>query len=185
MKQEVIELVEQAKNNKEAAFTKLYNMYYKTIWFTVYNIVKNVDVTEDLISVVFTKAFQKLPLYTEHISFEMWLKTIAVNSSIDYIRRMKNEKLNNYIDAEDTFIQLNDYAPSPEESTIVKEQLKLVEQILPTLKKRYRDLILAKLEGKSYKDLSEQFALSEDKIKTDLHKARKQLRNKLSLLTNT
>ena len=92
MKQEIINLVEQARNNEERAFTTLYNKYYTTVWFTVYNIVKNRDVTEDLISIVFTKAFKKLDLYTEHISFEMWLKTIAVNSSIDYIRKMKNEK---------------------------------------------------------------------------------------------
>lgn len=185
MKQEVITLVEQAKNNEERAFTMLYNKYYNTVWFTIYDIVKNRDVTEDLISVVFTKAFKKLDLYTEHISFEMWLKTIAVNSSIDYIRRMKNEKLNNYIDDEDNTIQLEGYQQSPEESLIIKEKLQLVEQIIPTLKKRYRDLLIAKLEGKSYKELSEQFALSEDRIKTDLHKARKTIKNKLSLLTNT
>lgn len=185
MKQEIIDLVEQARNNDEKAFTKLYNKYYNTVWFTVYNIVKNRDVVEDLISVVFTKAFQKLSLYTEHISFEMWLKTIAVNSSIDYIRRMKNEQLNNYIDSDDNFIQLDDYAPSPEEDIILKEKVRFIDKILPTLKRRYRDLILAKLEGKSYKELSEQFALSEDKIKTDLHKARQQLKKKLSLLTNT
>lgn len=185
MKQEIINLVEHARNNEERAFTTLYNKYYTTVWFTVYNIVKNRDVTEDLISVVFTKAFKKLDLYTEHISFEMWLKTIAINSSIDYIRRMKNEKLNNYIDEEDNTIQLDDYQPSPEDSLIVKEKLKLTEQLIPTLKKRYRDLLMAKLEGKSYKELADQFALSEDRIKTDLHKARKQLKNKLSLLTNT
>ena len=163
----------------------LYNKYYNSCWFTVYNIFKNRNVTEDLISVVFTKAFKKLDLYTEHISFEMWLKTIAVNSSIDYIRRMKNEKLNNYIDDEDNPIQLEGYQQSPEDSLIIKEKLQLVEQIIPTLKKRYRDLLTAKLEGKSYKELSEQFALSEDRIKTDLHKARKTIKNKLSLLTNT
>ena len=185
MKQEIIELVEQAKNNKESAFTKLYNEYYNTVWFTIYNIVKNKDVTEDLISVVFTKAFQKLDLYTEHISFEMWLKTIAVNSSIDYIRRMKNEKLNNYIDDEESNVQITRIEKSPEEKLILQENIELLEKILPTLKKRYRDLITAKLEGKSYKDLSEQFALSEDKVKADLHKARKQLRNKFELLTNS
>ena len=98
---------------------------------------------------------------------------------------MKNEKLNIYIDDEDNTIQLEGYQQSPEESLIIKEKLQLVEQIIPTLKKRYRDLLIAKLEGKSYKELSEQFALSEDRIKTDLHKARKTIKNKLSLLTNT
>ena len=53
MKQEIIDLVEQAKNGSERAFNKLYDIYYKTMWFTIYNIVKNRDVTEDLISVVF------------------------------------------------------------------------------------------------------------------------------------
>lgn len=185
MTQEIITLVEQAKNKNEAAFTKLYNTYYKTIWYTIYNVVKNTDVTEDLISVVFTKAFQKLELYTQHVSFEMWLKTIAINSAIDYIRRMKNENLNNYLDDEENTIQLTGSDISPEDKLILQEKVQLLEKIIPTLRKKYRDLLLAKLEGKSYKDLSEQFALSEDKIKADLHKARKQLRNKFHLLTNS
>ena len=151
MKQEIIELVEQAKNNKEKAFTMLYNEYYNTVWFTIYNIVKNKDVTEDLISVVFTKAFQKISLYTEHVSFEMWLKTIAINSSIDYIRRMKNENLNNYIDDEENTIQLTGSENSPEENFILQEKMQFLEKIIPTLKKKYRDLLMAKLDGKSYK----------------------------------
>ena len=125
MTQETINLVEQAKNGSERAFSELYNKYYNTVWFTVYNIVKNKDVTEDLISVVFTKAYTKMDSYTEHVSYEMWLKTIAVNSSIDYIRRMKNEKLNNYIDDEETTIQLSDVTNSPEDDVIIKEKLKL------------------------------------------------------------
>ena len=82
MKQEIINLVEQAKTGSERAFSELYNKYYKTVWFTIYNIVKNRDVTEDLISVVFTKAYMKMDSYTEHISYEMWLKTIAELTAI-------------------------------------------------------------------------------------------------------
>ena len=48
MTQDIINLVEQAKNGSERAFNKLYDKYYKTMWFTIYNIVKNRDVTEDL-----------------------------------------------------------------------------------------------------------------------------------------
>ena len=46
MTEELINLVEQAKNGSERAFNKLYNKYYNTIWFTVYNIVKNIDVED-------------------------------------------------------------------------------------------------------------------------------------------
>lgn len=180
MKQEIINLVEQAKTGSERAFSELYNKYYKTVWFTVYNIVKNRDVTEDLISVVFTKAYMKMDSYTEHLSYEMWLKTIAVNSAIDYIRRMKNEKLNNYIDDEETTIQLSDVEKSPEDSFIVKEKLKLALEAIPTLKKQYRDLIQSRIEGLSYKDIAEKLAIDELTVKSNLNKARNILKQKIN-----
>lgn len=180
MKQDVINLVEQAKKGSQRAFNKLYDKYYKTMWFTIYNIVKNKDVTEDLISVVFTKAYMKMDSYTEHISFEMWLKTIAVNSSIDYIRRMKNEKLNNYIDDEETTIQLSDVMNSPEEDAIIKERLKLTLEAIPTLKKNYRELIQSRIDGLSYKDIAEKLAMNELTVKSNLNKARNILKQKIN-----
>lgn len=178
MKQEIIDLVEQAKNGSERAFSKLYKKYYNTVWFTIYNIVKNRDVTEDLISIVFTKAYLKRESYTEHISYEMWLKTIAIHSSIDYIRRMKNEQLNNYIDDEDNTIQLPDVVNSPEEEMVLKEKLKLTLEAIPTLKKKHRDLIQARMEGLSYKEIGEKLAMNELTVKSELNKARSKLKQK-------
>ena len=178
MTQDIIDLVEQAKNGSERAFSKLYDKYYKTMWFTIYNIVKNRDVTEDLISVVFTKAYLKRESYTEHISYEMWLKTIAVHSSIDYLRRMKNEQLNNYIDDEDNTIQLSDVTNSPEDELVLKEKLKLTLEAIPTLKKKYRDLLQARIEGLSYKQIGERLAMNELTVKSELNKARSKLRQK-------
>lgn len=180
MKQDVIDLVEQAKNGSVRAFNTLYNKYERTVWFTVYNIVKNRDVADDLVSVVFTKAYMKMESYTEHISYEMWLKTIAVNSAIDYLRRMKNEKLNNYIDDEETTIQLSDVAKSPEEDLIIKEKLKLTLEALPTLKRQYRELIQSRIEGMSYKDIAEKLAIDELTVKSNLNKARQILKQKIS-----
>lgn len=183
MKQEIINLVEQAKNGSERAFNKLYNMYKPNIWFTIYNIVKNADVADDLTSVVFTKAYQKLDSYINHISFEMWLKTIAVNTSIDYIRRTKNEKLNNYIDEDDNPIQLNDLGKSPEEEIILQETVRITNELIPTLKKQYKDLLEARIQGMSYKDISKKFALNESAVKSLLNKARQKLKQKLSNIT--
>lgn len=180
MTQEVIDLVEQAKNGSERAFNKLYDKYYKTVWFTVYNIVKNRDVTDDLISVVFTKAYMKKESYVDHISYEMWLKTIAVHTSIDYLRKMKNEQLNNYIDDDEYTIQLSDVADSPEDDMIIKEKLKLTLEAIPTLKKKYRDLIQARMEGLSYKDIAEKLAMNELTIKSNLNKARQLLKQKIN-----
>lgn len=74
MTQEIIDLIEQAKKGSQKAFSELYYRYKSNIWYTILNVVKNTDVADDLTSIVFTKAYEKLSTYVNHISFEMWLK---------------------------------------------------------------------------------------------------------------
>ena len=88
-KQQLFDLIKQAKEGKQIAFTKLYEKYKQTIYITIYRIVNNRDVADDLTSITFVKAFSKISSYVNNISFEMWLKTIAINSSIDYIPILK------------------------------------------------------------------------------------------------
>ena len=180
MTEELISLIEQAKSGSQKAFSELYYRYKSNIWFIIMNIVKNTDVADDLTSVVFTKAYEKLSTYVDHISFEMWLKTIAVNSAIDYIRRTKKEQLNNYVDSEENTIQLSDTCQSPEIDMIMKEKLAIVLKTSPTLKQKYQDIIKLRLEGLSYKEIADKLAMDESKVKSDLNKARQ----KLKKLTN-
>jgi len=180
MTEETIKLIEQVRNGSDRAFSKLYKMFSTSIWITIYNVVKNKDVADDLVSIVFTKAFKKFDTYVEHISFEMWLKTIAVNTSIDYIRRTKNEKLNNYIDDDTVCLQINSLEKSPEDLMIMKQNMDIISKCIPQLRKRYRDLIQARMDGKSYKQISEELAIPEASLKSALSKAR----NKLKKLIN-
>ena len=142
------------------------------------SVVRNTDIADDLTSVVFTKAYEKLSMYTQHISFNMWLKTIAVNASIDYIRRNKKEQLNNYVDEDESPIQLSTLERSPEEDLILKEKLDIVLQAIPTLKRKYRDLINARIDGMSYKEIADKLAMNELAVKGDLNKARQKLKQK-------
>ena len=176
MKEEDKLLVEQARNGSEIAFNKLYSKYYKTVWFSAYKIVHNSDVADDITSIVFTKVYLKFSSYTNHISFEMWLKTITVNTAIDYIRRNKKEQLNNYIDEEESTIQLSGLDKSPEENFIYKQNVDIVMNCIGRLKKRYRDLIYARLDGKSYQQISEELAIPEATVKSCLNKARARLK---------
>lgn len=176
MKEEEKLLVEQARNGSERAFSTLYNTYKKTVWYTAFKVVNNADVADDITSQVFTKVYLKLKSYTHHLSFEMWLKTITVNTAIDYIRRNKKEQLNNYIDEEDSTIQLSGLEHSPEDNLIFQQNINIVMDCIPRLKKKYRDLIYARLDGKSYQQISEELAIPEATVKTCLNKARQRLR---------
>ena len=176
MKEEEKLLVEQARDGSERAFSTLYNTYKKTVWYTVFKVVNNADAADDVTSQVFTKVYLKLKSYTHHLSFEMWLKTITVNTAIDYIRRNKKEQLNNYIDEEDSTIQLSGLEHSPEDNLIFQQNINIVMDCIPRLKKKYRDLIYARLDGKSYQQISEELAIPEATVKTCLNKARQRLR---------
>lgn len=176
MKEEEKLLVEQARDGSERAFSTLYNTYKKTVWYTAFKVVNNADAADDITSQVFTKVYLKLKSYTHHLSFEMWLKTITVNTAIDYIRRNKKEQLNNYIDEEDSTIQLNGLEHSPEDNLIFQQNINIVMDCIPRLKKKYRNLIYARLDGKSYQQISEELAIPEATVKTYLNKARQRLR---------
>ena len=169
-------LIQQAKLGKQDAFTELYDRHHKLIRYIIYDIVKNEDVADDLLSVTFTKAFSRLESYVNPISFEMWLKTIAVNASIDYIRRTKKEQLNNYIDDDEYAGQLDSNTKSPEEQMILNQNVEVIMKCIPLLRKKYRDLIYARLDGKSYHQISEELAIPEATVKTCLNKARAKLR---------
>ena len=127
-------------------------------------------------SSVFTKVYLKLETFTQHISFEMWLKTITVNTAIDYVRKSKKEKLNDYIDDDTSSLQLGGLDNSPEENMIMQQNIDHVLECIPKLKKRYRDLIYLKLDGKSYKEIAQILALPENTVKTGLNKARNRLK---------
>ena len=55
-------------------------------------------------------------------------------------------------------------------------------ELLPTLCKKDRNLINARIEGLSYKDIALKYGMSEMAVKSDLNKARRRLKRKL--LTN-
>lgn len=181
-KLELLDLIKQAKESKQIAFTKLYNRFNKIIYNTIYNIVHNKDVADDLLSVTFTKAFLKINSYVNHISFEMWLKTIAINSSIDYIRRTKKEKYNYELDKEDNCLQISDSADcSPEDKFIYHETDKRITNALSRLQYRYRYILeLRVVQNLSYKEISEQLDLSESQVKSRLNKAREKLKQLLN-----
>lgn len=182
-KQELEDLIKQAKEGKQIAFTKLYNMYKQVIYYTIIQIVKNKDVADDLTSITFSKAFLKLDSYVNHISFEMWLKTIAVNSSIDYIRHYKKDSQLNWLDDNETCkIQLDSTADySPEETYLFKETSLLLEDCLSRLRFKYRQILLMRcIQNLSYKEISKELNLTEPQVKSLLNKARKKLKELLN-----
>jgi RNA polymerase sigma-70 factor (ECF subfamily) len=181
-RQQLFDLIKQAKEGKQYAFTQLYEKFKGIIHYTIYKIVNNKDAADDLLSITFIKAFSKLESYVNNISFEMWLKTIAINSSIDYIRRTKKENANYWLDDDTSTVQLRSSADySPEDNYIFNETDTRLTTAFSRLRYKYRHILeLRAIQNMSYKQISEELGLSESQVKSQLNKAREKLKQLLN-----
>ena len=176
MKEEEKLLIEQAKHGDQLAFQKLYDKYRRLIRYIIYDSLKNEEVTTDLVAITFEKAFKRLDYFVESISFEAWLKTIAINTVIDWIRKEQRKQYNLYIDDENSTIQVasdND----PETDLIKSESIDILRIALTRLRSKYRNLLeLRYFKGLSYEELSVELGIPMGTIKSDLIKAKRKLR---------
>jgi RNA polymerase sigma-70 factor (ECF subfamily) len=82
--------VQQAKSGDSEAFARLYDAYVERVYRYIHLRVSEDDLTEDLVSQVFLKAWENLNRYKIGSSpFIAWLYTIARNLVIDHYRAKK------------------------------------------------------------------------------------------------
>ena len=77
----------------EKAFTHLYDMYAKSLFAVISNLIKNTEEAEDVLQEVFVKIWKNLDTYNENKGrFYTWILNIARNTSID---RLRSKNFNN------------------------------------------------------------------------------------------
>ena len=131
------------KNSKDAAetFTELYEHYLPKVFRYISYRVGDMDLAEDLTSVVFEKALTKIDSYRSNkASFSTWLMTVARNTVIDHYR-VKSRKLT--ISIEET-LEIASEEASPEEEVIRKEELQRLGTYLRELSQQEREIISLK-----------------------------------------
>ena len=109
--EEVLSLIEK-KDAK--AYTYLYNMYSKSLFAVISNLIKNREEAEDVLQDVFVKIWKNIDSYNDEKGrLYTWMLNITRNTTIDkmrskgYNKSLKNQELDNFvsiIDTENKFI---------------------------------------------------------------------------------
>lgn len=171
MKEETKDLILEATNGNQIAYTKLHKKYYKSIWVTIYKIVKNRADTDDIASISFTKAFMNMDKFYKLISFEMWLKTIALNTALDFIKRQRDYDLS--LDDENIHMEIQSHQANPEGLMMRLELSGDILNVLDGLPQRMRSIItLRHIDELSYKEIAETLGISIGSVKSELHRAK-------------
>jgi RNA polymerase sigma-70 factor (ECF subfamily) len=81
------EIIDQCKEGKHMAQMRLYGTFYKRVYNACYRVLYNSLEAEDAMQESFLKAFANIEGYNDSVPFEAWLVRIAINTSIDKLRR--------------------------------------------------------------------------------------------------
>ena len=171
-------LIKEAKEGKQTAFTKLYNGHQAEVRRIVLSITKNKDVTDDIVSITFTKAFKNIQTFKKEVSFSMWLKSIATNSCIDFIRSTKTSSEKILVDS-DSVTELNvSNHDDPEKEYILKERLISIKENINELSPRAREILTLRYVGElQYQQIADKLGVSIGTVKSIISMAKKKLFN--------
>lgn len=168
---------------EQNAFGALVQKYQNRLFNGLVQIVRSHAEAEDLAQEAFVLAFTKLGSFQGNSAFYTWLYRIAYNLAITRIRRRKaNVSLDSQREAG---IDYASGGSSPSGRMEQNEQVNLVRTALDQLSEEHRTiLILREMEEMDYDALSEVLDLPIGTVRSRLHRAREQLREKMTTLTD-
>ena len=138
------QLMSQYKNGNEEAFTTLVNRHTKKIYTTIYLIVKDQYLAEDLLQETFMKVVNtiKTGSYNEEGKFLPWVTRIAHNLAIDYFRKTKRQPTIVMEDGSSVFNTLEFSERSIESKKIKEETHALLRNLIKELPDAQREVLM-------------------------------------------
>ena len=177
------EFVERVRNGDTEAFNPLVLKYQGKIYNLIYLRVQDRETARDLCQDVFLKAFQGLPRFRRDSTFYSWLYQIAVNCSIDFLRKRNRRRALMFealpIDA-DSELPMAQTLPCPAEALESEELGRIIRQAIRRLSPGQRRVFRLRYRKElPIKEIALRLNRSEGTVKTHLYHAHRRLRSML------
>jgi RNA polymerase sigma-70 factor (ECF subfamily) len=151
------------RNGNEAAFNLLVDRYQSKVFTTIFLIVKDQDVAEDLLQDVFVKVLHTLnsDKYNEEGKFQPWVMRIAHNLAIDYFRKAKRYPTILLEDGSNLLNSLSFAEDSSEEQRIKDETHAWVRNLIDELPEAQKEVVIMRhYLDMSFQEIAEQTGVS-------------------------
>ena len=173
------ELVGRSQDGDRQAFGELVAHFEPTVFAICLKRLRNRSEAHEVAQDVFIQAMRKIGQLREPERFAGWLRQIAVRLSINRAVRRPNEA----VTAPESFAGLAGGPDSPLDTMLRREQAKSLRGGLAKLKDLDRRTLIAfYFEGRSLKEMSDEFDSPIGTIKRRLHTARSRLKEELGEL---
>jgi RNA polymerase sigma-70 factor (ECF subfamily) len=173
-------LIVKAKDGDSGAYEVLVRKYQKSIYYLCRRMTGAHQSADDLSQETFIKAFFSLPKFKEEMSFFAWIRRIAVNSTLNYLKVRSRE------------MPLNENSPRiagnpglgpnlPEDELEHKRMHEVFRRALQSLPNDQRAVFILKIyEQQSYDDIARIMNIPHGTVMSRLSRARQKLRLALS-----
>jgi RNA polymerase sigma-70 factor, ECF subfamily len=172
------ELVERCRSGDERAFQELIDLYKDLVFALIARTVQDRSRAEDLAQDVFLRIHRGLPYFRGEARLSTWIYRIVANVCLQDQTRPHAAGPSVSLDDEKTRARVTPSAADPQFGDL--ELRDRLEKAIARLPANYRLLIAAHyLDGVQYEDLAEALQLPLGTVKTQLFRAKQQLRRLL------
>lgn len=192
-----VQLMLRFQQGDEDGFLKLFSKYQTRIIYFCFRFCGDQTLAEDLAQDVFLRVYQGARGYRPKAKFVTWLYRIAVNVCLNDARKQKKAWLFRSLDrtngadrmarpgaAADPDGRVPEYADesnvSAEDRMALRERDEKIKSALKKLPGEQRAAVLLRIyDDFSYREIADQMAVSEGKVKTLIFRGRQQMKEML------
>jgi len=171
-------IIEGCAEGKRSAQSALFNRYAPSMLAVCMRYARDRDEAEDILQEAFIKIFRNISTFRNEGSFEGWMKRVMINHALNYYRKKRKMPFMEDINAINETDILDREDPDPLPSPVSAEKLTSLIQKLPPGYRMVFNMYV--FEEFSHKEISMELNISENTSKTQLLKARRMLRKKIS-----
>ena len=173
------DLVSRACRGDQEAFRLIFERYSRPVISFIYDQVSDRELAEELTQETFVRAYRGLHTLRAETKLSTWLFGIAKNVARESLRA--RQRTNQQVDLDDKLVlNLSDRGPVPVKQLLNKELNEVIQNSLALLDEDKRLVFTLKVfQQCSYEEIAEITGFSIPKLKTDLHRARTEMRRRV------
>lgn len=180
------ELVARAIQGEKKALAEIVAQNERLVYNTALRLLADPKEAECVLQETFLKVFQALPEFKGQSSLSTWIYRIATNYALMRIRSRK--KASSSLDDVENQVSISaletfnrSVGNNPLRAVVNEELRSAMEKAIAELPAKFRSVFVLKdIEGFSLKEISDMLGLTLAAVKSNLHRARLFLRNRLT-----
>ena len=167
------EIVQRVRAGDRGLFEILMRRHNQRVYRTIRAVLKDEAEVEDAMQQAYINAFRHLHQFEERAKFSTWLTRIALNEAFHRRKSWQNDRK----DDQSVMDTITSPAADPERQAYSEELRRVLESAVDTLPDGYRAVFMLRdVEGLSTAEAAEGLGLSDEAVKTRLHRARAMIR---------